>query len=79
MPVDVDDEPVYNHALHCTVGRSSNVILKGYYRYATLNGKHNPAQQSVRTLKTFSKASIKSCQGVLASCKPPCFAWAMAT
>lgn len=53
-------ERVYDHFLQCTVGSSQKVILKGYQAYGTLNGKHDPAQQSARTLKTFSAASIKA-------------------
>jgi hypothetical protein len=68
VDVDADGEPNYKHSLRCTVGRSSNIILKGYHMYGTLNGKHYPALQSARTLKTFSKASIRAVVEELPGC-----------
>ena len=68
VDVGLNGELVYKHLLHCEVGHSSSVILKGYHMYATLNGKHDPALQSARTLKTFSKASIKAVVEELPGC-----------
>lgn len=68
VDVGEDGEKFYTHTLHCTVGRNSNVILKGYHMYGTLNGKHDPALQSARTLKTFSKASIRAVVEELPGC-----------
>lgn len=60
-----DGELIYEHSLRT---HSSNVVAKGYHQYATLNGKHDPALQSARTLKTFSKASIKAVVEELPGC-----------
>lgn len=69
--VDVDKrgEHVFEHFLRCPFGQA---IMKGYQRYSTLNGKHDPTLQSARTLKTFSKQTIKAviervpgCAGIL--------------
>ena len=69
VALDAHGETIYDHKLHSTVG---DPILKGYHQYGTLNGKHDPAQQSARTLRTFSKKSIKAvveevpgCAGIL--------------
>ena len=69
VSLDVDGENVFAHKLLSPTG---DVTMKGYHKYATLNGKHDPALQSARTLKTFSKKSIKGlleglpgCAGIL--------------
>jgi hypothetical protein len=69
VALDAHGETIYDHKLHSTVG---DPILRGYHQYGTLNGKHDPAQQSARTLRTFSKKSIKAvveevpgCAGIL--------------
>jgi len=60
VELDKDGENIYQHALYSTLGDNRDLILKGYSMYGTLNGKHDPALQSARTLKTFSKKSIKA-------------------
>ena len=69
--VDTDRHGEYLF-LHSLLSPSGEAVMKGYHQYGTLNGKHDPALQSARTLKTFSKKSIKDilerlpgCAGIL--------------
>ena len=64
-----DGGNVFEHKLLCPRGKQ---IMVGYQKYFALNGKHDPALQSARTLKTYSKQSIKDmierlpgCTGIL--------------
>jgi hypothetical protein len=75
--VDAEGQHVYKHGFHLTSDHGSTSgkpLLLGYQEYSTLNGKHNPALQSARTLKTFSRKSIDDlihqvpgCAGILMS------------
>ena len=68
VEVDAAGEYIHRHSLHCTLGSGSSIVLKGYHMYGTLNGPHDPALQSARTLKTFSKPSIKAVVEELPGC-----------
>ena len=61
---DAEGENMYVHTL-CVDKRT---VLKGYHQYGTLNAKHYPALQSVRTLKTFSRKSIDDVMEKLPGC-----------
>jgi hypothetical protein len=75
VDVNAEGQHVYKHGFHLTSDHSNNSgkpLLLGYQEYSTLNGKHNPALQSARTLKTFSRKSIDDlinqvpgCAGIL--------------
>jgi GNAT superfamily N-acetyltransferase len=75
-----DGENIFKHTLFCPLGQP---LMKGYHQYGTLHAKHDPALQSARTLKTYSKKSIKAmieglpgCAGILQAAMARL--WAMA-
>ena len=61
---DNKGETSFTHELR--VG--GQIVLKGYTKYSSLNGKHHPTLQSARTLKTFSEKSIRVVMEALPGC-----------